>query len=207
MIKERENQSIYSCIVEVKDGILHKTYRYRDTLKKFGLSYTEKGYKWTVEIPNDERGKRRKEEIKQFCKVHRLNFMWKSTEYARDTKYRKRFFEEREPVVGKFYVCMYCGKLIKRDEVQVDHIIPVFRAETDWKVQMLIKNLGWKGVNDVKNLGASCGGCNRKKSSKMGWWLIRGILGKFFLFQCIRWGMRIAFLIVLLAVSFHLFMM
>ena len=58
--------------------------------------------------------------------------------------------------------CAYCGKEITLKQMQVDHIVPLFRNDTDETLK------GWgreRGTNDFDNLNPSCARCNRWKST------------------------------------------
>lgn len=78
--------------------------------------------------------------------------------------YRTNYFKRNPGLFGKIWFCSQCHKiLIGRHNVQVDHI---------WA-------LGAGGINRVFNTAAICAKCNRKKSDKMGLWLVNGLIGKF----------------------------
>jgi hypothetical protein len=64
---------------------------------------------------------------------------------AKDVKYSRENLFHRDK-----FICQYCGKMFKRDELTVDHIIP--------------KSLG--GNNDWCNVVASCRPCNSKKADR-----------------------------------------
>lgn len=92
-----------------------------------------------------------------------------SGKYERDNSYRERFIESHPPRNGK-YRCVYCGKRISKDDMQVDHVIAVGRVKKNWLYRLCVPN----GVNDLSNLVPSCSKCNNKKGSKGGLWAIRG---------------------------------
>lgn len=59
--------------------------------------------------------------------------------------------EKREQVYRKYNGhCAYCGRPIKKDEMQIDHLVPKAR----------------KGTNDITNLMPSCPSCNSLKADK-----------------------------------------
>jgi hypothetical protein len=47
---------------------------------------------------------------------------------------------------------------------------------------------GIKNINDIENLVAACHHCNSSKGSKMGFWLIRGMLGRHPVFWLFFWA-------------------
>ena len=53
-----------------------------------------------------------------------------------------------------------------------------------------------KNINSVKNLVPACERCNKRKGHKMGAWIIRGFLGKHFLFWVVIWILRLIILII-----------
>lgn len=71
--------------------------------------------------------------------------------------------EEREEIYNKFNGrCAYCGKEITYKQMQVDHLQPIFRNDSDEN----LKNMGRKrGAETLDNLMPSCGRCNRYKST------------------------------------------
>ncbi len=92
-----------------------------------------------------------------------------SDKYKRDSSYRERFIEANPPKNGK-YRCVYCGRKISKDDMEVDHVIAVGRVKKNWLYRLCVPN----GVNDIDNLVPSCHKCNHKKGNKGGFWAIRG---------------------------------
>lgn len=64
--------------------------------------------------------------------------------------YRKKYLEHNRGILGIFYRCSLCGKIITRDQMEVDHIIPISK---------------WYAPNRVINCVATCRDCNRSKSN------------------------------------------
>lgn len=91
--------------------------------------------------------------------------------YTRSTNYRTEFIRHWPPEPGNYYHCVYCGRRIHTDKMQVDHIISVDMAKQNWLARRLLPK---EGVNSIKNLVPSCQRCNRRKSNYGGLWLIRG---------------------------------
>ena len=65
--------------------------------------------------------------------------------------YNSAYFRRNPGLFGKIYFCAYCKRPLFRNQVQVDHIIP------------LASHLG---MNKCFNLVAACETCNKRKSSK-----------------------------------------
>lgn len=75
---------------------------------------------------------------------------------------RKRYLEKHKGFMDEFYLCAYCFKVIKKENMRVDHIKPFAHG----------------GSNNLNNLCASCSKCNGIKKDKKGIWIVRGHLGK-----------------------------
>lgn len=99
-----------------------------------------------------------------------------NAKYERDDSYRERFVAAHPPKNGK-YRCVYCGRKIKKDDMQVDHIIAVNRVKKNWLYKICVPN----GVNDISNLVPSCARCNNRKGDKGGLWALRGKFWRVFL--------------------------
>lgn len=95
---------------------------------------------------------------------------YKKPVYSRDSNYRSIFLANKNGFLG-FYICTYCGKIIHKKQMEVDHIISIDYANKN-------KYLRRKKIeiNEIKNLTASCRSCNRRKSNKGGFWLF--LIGK-----------------------------
>jgi hypothetical protein len=102
--------------------------------------------------------------------------------YERNSNYRKTYFEHNE---GPYH-CTYCGRRIKAEDLEVDHLIPVAKAKSSIMVRTWLHLCGITNVNSYKNLVSSCEKCNRKKSDKMGFWIPLGIVGRYKMFWTIR---------------------
>lgn len=89
--------------------------------------------------------------------------------YERDSTYRERYISAHPPKNGK-YRCVYCGRFVSKDKMEVDHVVAVDRVKKNWLYRLCVPN----GVNDLNNLVCSCHRCNHKKGSKGGLWIIRG---------------------------------
>lgn len=91
------------------------------------------------------------------------------SKYERDETYRTRFIAANPPKNGK-YRCVYCGRRVLKNKMQVDHVIAVNRVKKNWLYRLCVPN----GINDLDNLVPACPKCNRRKGDKGGLWAIRG---------------------------------
>jgi 5-methylcytosine-specific restriction endonuclease McrA len=58
--------------------------------------------------------------------------------------------------------CGYCGNEITLKQMQIDHIVPVFRG---WKDEELDRYNLTRGTDDFDNLLPTCARCNKWKST------------------------------------------
>lgn len=107
----------------------------------------------------------------------------KKKNYKRASNYRQIYFRHHD---GPRYRCVYCGRKLKADAVEVDHLVSVAAAQKKFYARWLLFFQGVTNVNDPHNLVASCMRCNRKKSSKMGFWIIKGTLGQYEIYWILR---------------------
>lgn len=160
--------------LEVSNGI-NSTYKYRYDLHEDGFAFENN--KWKIE------GK--KKELKRFKKKYRkkgLSCIMYDNNVVRSTDYRKNFFQKNKGLRifhKKYYRCAYCGKLVKKDCITVDHIIPVHKSQRSLIAKMLMKMFRIKNINEYENLTPSCSKCNSKKGSKLAVkYLYNGVTGK-----------------------------
>ena len=115
--------------------------------------------------------------------------------YERSPKYRYNFIKNNPPVNG-YYRCAYCGHKVRKDDMEVDHILPVSKAkEYEW-VRKKLKH----GVNDLSNLVPSCHRCNMRKLDSVAFrWRMKAKLGR----HQEYWGVRkiILLIIVIIAIA------
>ena len=104
-------------------------------------------------------------------------FRKKQTKHIRSNNYRYQFINEYPGVLG-FYCCSYCGKIVSKKYMQVDHIVSIDYANRHPKYANF-------DINKLSNLTPSCKRCNLKKSNKGGLWIIRGKIGQ--VLQSLLW--------------------
>ena len=93
-----------------------------------------------------------------------------NSKYLRSDNYRSEFIR-RWPQKHGYYRCVYCGKRIDKNHMEVDHVVPVHAVQHNFLYRLCVP---YDGVNSIANLVPSCHRCNRKKGSKCGLWMIRG---------------------------------
>ena len=100
--------------------------------------------------------------------------------YERSNDYRQQFFKANKPLFGKnIYQCAYCGKLKRKKNITVDHVIPVNKVnETGYRrgkretVEAFCKLLNDNGQNATirrelgSDINAACGQLRRSVMDK-----------------------------------------
>ena len=178
--------------VKIDDG-KNKTYNYREELKSIGFKYSPKPSPHWYKEANEEEI----EEIRQWAFKRRLAFIYSKNE--RNDRYRERFFKYNKGFSKKeLYLCSYCGKVLGKDKVSVDHLISINKAQTSWFYVKLMKKLGYKSINDKKNLVPACKRCNSRKGPKAGLWALKGFIGRYTIYWLIIRIVEIILLIKLI---------
>lgn len=144
---------------------------------------TEKCHGWRNSIRSEQHHAMahttRSEQMNTLKKRIMRKAMWRGirtrayeSRWARSSDYRSLFLSENEPP----YRCIYCGRYIGSDEMQVDHIVPVAAVKKSAFARWLLERKDIHSVNDIRNLAPSCRRCNMKKGTKLGLWYIRACL-------------------------------
>ena len=128
-------------------------------LNKFG--FREAGEEYFAVLSDH-----RFDQFAYFAKKHKLRYYVVSSFSSRSGNYRQQFFTKVRPFVGDYYFCVYCGRLLHRKDVTVDHLYPVGKVRKLPRLQR-----------------------------KMGLWIIRGKLGRHPYLWVLRHGFRIGFLV------------
>lgn len=120
-------------------------------------------------------------------------------ETKRSTTYRKTFFKNTHPAIANRYFCTYCGRLLKKKDVTVDHLYPINVAQKSRRLRRKLKRKGITDINDIQNLVPACKKCNSRKGKRMGIWILRGKLGRHKAYWIARYGIRLmAFAIIMI---------
>lgn len=175
--------------VEISDGT-RSTYRQRHRLRDMGFSYDSSTGRWRTH----EESRKRIAAYERFARRKKLRIRAYDQGYERSADYRKAFFAAYKPAVKGRYLCAYCGRPLKREQVTVDHIISVDRAQRSGAAQRALARRGISDVNDPRNLCAACRSCNSSKSNKGGLWEVRGRIGRHPAFWIIAYALLAAVL-------------
>lgn len=129
--------------------------------------------------------------LKRYCSWHHMKFELDNSYGKRSTDYRLQFFKHYGDGMayrglmgmfkrnGTFFYCAYCHRKIPKYDITIDHIYPVAKVNSTPKLQAKLRNMGYRDVNDYRNLTPACFKCNRRKSTKLNWWYITmGRLGQ-----------------------------
>jgi len=154
-------------------------------LKRKGLRYDGIEYHGFV-------SKGRLKKLQAFADEHGLTFRIDNELGRRRTDYRRRYFSSHTPDIGNMYICVYCGKWMRREKTTVDHLYPIGRVSRDLALQKKLSGKGIQNINDSKNLVAACNSCNNRKKDAMGLWILKGKLGRHKWLWCIRYLLRAA---------------
>ena len=139
-----------------------------------------------------------KNKMFHFCRRRKLSLDAVPTQYTRSRNYRNEFFAKNKTVSGR-YRCAYCGRKLEREKITIDHIFPVHCMEEYPAVRKRAALFGIRGSNDLKNLVPACRRCNLRKGTRMGWWIIKGFLGRTWWYWPVRKLLRLT---VILAVAY-----
>ncbi len=162
--------------IEIRNG-KKSTWNIKEKLKKNGFSFVKTGkysgyWRMKTMDPQQVRYWKRYRYLGYECRVYEAAL------HERSDSYRQRFFEINHPDAMNRYHCAYCGKLLPKESLVIDHLIPVQRAKSSVFWQRVLKVTGIKNVNNPKNLVGTCVRCNSRKGSKTSFWILRGIIGR-----------------------------
>ena len=86
--------------------------------------------------------------LKRLCRQNKVKFEINNDFGKRSTTYRTEYFKHNTPIYKKFYRCVYCGRLLSRRKITVDHIYPVKKVNESTYYQDKLKRMGADSVND-----------------------------------------------------------
>lgn len=87
--------------------------------------------------------------------------MSKKLKYERSDDYRYQYIRAHPGFMGKYYLCPYCGRIMLKKTMQVDHIVSINLANKHRAYRVLVPD---GNINNLHNLTASCPKCNNRKS-------------------------------------------
>lgn len=166
--------------LKITDGRC-STYPYRRKLAEMGFRFyhgAHPGGYWQKDCEDDcLKG------TEKFCRRYGLTLSVYQGNYRRSNDCRAKYFAVHKGLLkkGRYYQCAYCGKIVSRQNITIDHLVPVDKVVKSRTRQRYIKLLSLCGItdiNDLKNLVAACRQCNMKKGTKTGLWVVRGSVGK-----------------------------
>ncbi len=166
-------------------------------IKGFGLTWDGVEYSGIVSNGTSKR-------IERYCEKKNLHFKIKNALGTRGSDYRRIFFIYHKPSFGDRYICAYCGRWLEKKEVAVDHLYPISKVSKSIKLQKKLIRRGIKNINAPENLVAACERCNKRKGTKMGSWVLRGILGQNKWLWLIRYVLRVLIIAAGIVVGFLL---
>ena len=173
---------MYPIIVSGRNGISKKQ---RKKLGRYGLKWDGLECSGVVITQNAV------QKIKYYCQSQHLKFKISNSLGNRSGDYRRIFFIYNKPqIMGKYYICAYCGRLRTKDRITVDHIYPIGKASKSLKYQERLRRRGIDNINEPRNLVGACKKCNGKKGAKGGLWILRAKIGKYKYLWYIRWLIR-----------------
>ena len=152
------------------------SYKYRDVLKDEHFKFNKRAYGnsfWEKKINKEEL-----DYYKEVCKFYNFRFKVIDPNFKRSGSYIDIYFQNKKALLGKYYLCAYCQKVLRKEEVTIDHIFPVSRTSRSKFLIYICHCLKINNINDYRNLVCCCKSCNSRKQSKVGKWTILGFLGK-----------------------------
>ena len=180
---------MYPIVVSSRNDFTRKQKR---RLKRYGLKWGGDSFYGLLDSD------KKIQSIKYYCQAHKLKFKINNSLGNRSSDYRRIFFIYNKPqLFGKYYICAYCGKLLSKDRLTVDHLYPIGKASKSIKYQKKLSRRGVNNINDAKNLVGSCSRCNSRKGAKAGFWIIKGKLGKSKTLWYIRWLIRFSLVVAI----------
>lgn len=138
-----------------------------------------------------------KNKMFHFCRRRKLSLDAVPTQYTRSRNYRNEFLQKIKQYPGD------TGARTAEENWQgEDHnrpYFPVHCMEEYPAVRRRAALFGIRGSNDLKNLVPACRRCNLRKGTQMGWWIIKGFLGRTWWYWPVRKLLRLT---VILAVAY-----
>lgn len=104
---------------------------YRRLLKKYKLVWT--GTEFMGKISS-----RAYDNLLSFCQKNALKCHLANSFGKRSNNYRGVYFSHNGPFFNNKYICAYCGRLYLRQNITIDHLFPVAKANTSIKLQDIL---------------------------------------------------------------------
>lgn len=172
-LKDERDRSMQEYTIELRNGS-RSTYCIKESLRKNSFVYKNKIWFKKTSI---------RFELLRWKHVWRIKcFVYVEDLHERGKTYRKDYFQVHKPLWKDRYHCAYCGRILPKNQLAIDHIIPVQKAKTSRFWQGILRLFFKDGVNDHRNLTTACKRCNSRKGAKTSFWVLRGMIGKSFFF-------------------------
>lgn len=153
-----------------------RTYDLRSVLKQEGFKWNPTNKSWYKEHEEITDYRKYRDEYGAYTGV-KVKLV--DSKYSRDNLYRKVFFEKHKGVFG-LYRCAYCGKILRKKNVTIDHVVPISRAADSLRCRFFMRYIGIDNVNSVSNLTPCCKRCNSRKGNKVSLiTFLRGCTGQY----------------------------
>lgn len=114
--------------------------------------------------------------------------MSKKPKYEQSDDYRYQYIRAHPGFMGKYYLCPYCGRVMLKKTMQVDHIVFISLADKHQAYRVLVPD---GNINNLHNFTASCHKCNNRKSGSGGFWIFLAIFG--ILLYAVIWLLLLGF--------------
>lgn len=114
--------------------------------------------------------------------------MSKKLKYERSDDYRYQYIRAHPGFMGKYYLCPYCGRIMLKKTMQVNHIVSISLANKHRAYRVLVPD---GNINNLHNLTASCPKCNNRKSDSGGFWIFLARFGV--VFYAVIWLLLLGF--------------
>lgn len=186
----------------MKTEISGNTYPIRNKLNLEGFKWDSEKKLWQKDDINIAQYRKYKRKYKRYKGV-KIKII--DSRYNRDNQYRNTYFSQFHGGLFGLYRCAYCGKLLRKKDVTIDHIVPVSRAGDSYLCKIFLKYVGVDNVNSVKNLTASCSKCNSRKGNKVNFiYFLRGYSGRTSLGITIRRVFELISVVFLIGIAIEL---
>jgi len=176
-----------------------KSYFFKDELRKDNFKFVKKkrdSY-WEKKYKEGESNDDINSDV-EYWNGKGLKTIILNPQNRRSNNYRDVFINNRKSIKG-YYLCSYCGSILNKNTLTVDHIIPIDRTSKSRFLKWILKKFNIEDINDIKNLTPSCRRCNSRKGSKVGFsWIIRGLAGRYVFTWVLVWLFLLGVLIYLL---------
>lgn len=176
-IMREQKETTYNVRIS-SNGKYNPVTKYNETLTENGFSYNKRQTEYSSFYEKNNVSALDANIWDDWAARRRLNCHIVDMKYTRSDSYRQEYFKNNKPEQPAKYRCVYCGRKLLYKDVTVDHLYPINKLMYEPRIQKRAKRHGIDGANDVKNLVCACRRCNSKKGTKMGFWLIRGWVGR-----------------------------